>query len=209
MMQNCSNLPLKDQIAAMLRAEIAAGRMADGEELTQERVSEALAVSRIPVREAFLQLETEGLLRRLPNRHVQVVGVTAKRLQQNFRVLTALECELARLAAEDGDFSQALDRLAEVNASAGWEDLVRRDGAFHLALGASLDNPTLAQLHSGQRRGLFAGALDRLKPETVDLPGLDRAMEDGLRAGDAEALCRRIRTYYETICEAALKEMTP
>lgn len=59
---------LRDQIAAQLRREIACGRLTDGEELTQERVSAALAVSRIPVREAFLQLESEGVLRRLPNR---------------------------------------------------------------------------------------------------------------------------------------------
>ena len=193
----------------MLRAEIAAGRMADGEELTQERVSEALAVSRIPVREAFLQLEGDGLLRRLPNRHVQVVGVTAKRLRQNFRVLAALECELARLAAEDGDFSLALDRLEALRAADAWADLVRCDAAFHLALGASLDNPTLAQLHSGQRRGLFAGALDRLPPEGAPLRDLDESLEDSLRARDGAALCRKLQTYYETVCEAVLKEMTP
>ena len=78
-----TNLPLKDQIAAVLRQEIAAGSLADGEELTQESVAAALAVSRIPVREAFLQLETEGLLRRLPNRHVQVVGLIPGRRRQN------------------------------------------------------------------------------------------------------------------------------
>lgn len=207
MIQNCSNLPLKDQIAEMLRAEIAAGRLADGEELTQERVSEALAVSRIPVREAFLQLEGDGLLRRLPNRHVQVVGVTESRLRQNFRVLAALECELARLAAENGDFSQSLDLLR--NPAASWKDLVRWDTAFHLSLGASLDNPALFQFHSGQRRGLFAGALDRLEPEGVDLLALDQAMEAGLRSGDADELCRCIRTYYETVCQAVRKETIP
>ncbi len=209
MIQNCSNLSLKDRIAEMLRAEIAAGRMADGEELTQERVSDALAVSRIPVREAFLQLEADGLLRRLPNRHVQVVGVTAKRLRQNFRVLASLECELARLAAEEGDFSLALDRLEALRTADTWTDRVRCDTSFHLALGASLDNPTLAQLHSGQRRGLFAGALDRLPPEGVPLRDLNDALEDGLRTRDGAALCRKIRAYYETVCEAVLKEMKP
>lgn len=209
MIQNCSNLSLKDRIAEMLRAEIAAGRMADGEELTQERVSDALAVSRIPVREAFLQLEADGLLRRLPNRHVQVVGVTAKRLRQNFRVLVSLECELARLAADEGDFSLALDRLEALRTADTWTDRVRCDTSFHLALGASLDNPTLAQLHSGQRRGLFAGALDRLPPEGVPLRDLNDALEDGLRTRDGAALCRKIRAYYETVCEAVLKEMKP
>ena len=57
MIDPISNLPLKDRVADLIRAEIAAGRVKDGEELTQESVSQALAVSRIPVREAFLQLE--------------------------------------------------------------------------------------------------------------------------------------------------------
>ena len=90
--------PLKDQVAGALRQEIFARHLEDGQELAQEEIARTLGVSRIPVREAFLMLESEGLLERLPNRHVRVVGLTAERLRQNFAVLAALEGELAALA---------------------------------------------------------------------------------------------------------------
>ena len=94
MVDPVSNLSLKDRVAALLRREISTSRVPDGEELTQENVSQALAVSRIPVREAFLQLENEGLLQRLPNRHVRVIGPTPRRIRQNFRMMAAIEAEI-------------------------------------------------------------------------------------------------------------------
>ena len=124
--------PLKDQVAQALRGEIFAGRMQDGEELAQEDIAARLGVSRIPVREAFLLLETEGLLQRLPNRHVRVVGLTAQRLRQNFAVLAALEGELAALAAPTLQDTPLPDPA--------------KDGEFHAAFADALDNHTLTQL---------------------------------------------------------------
>ena len=65
-MNPVSVLPLKDHIIEILRREIFSGGMENGLELTQESIADQLKVSRIPVREAFLQLEAEGLLERLP-----------------------------------------------------------------------------------------------------------------------------------------------
>lgn len=97
-MKSVSLVSLKDQAAAALRREIYAGELPDGAELRQEDIAAQLGISRLPVREAMQQLQNEGLLERLPNRHVRVVGVTAARLRQSFAVLAAMECELFALA---------------------------------------------------------------------------------------------------------------
>ncbi len=196
-----TNLPLKDQIAAVLRQEIAAGSLADGEELTQESVAAALAVSRIPVREAFLQLETEGLLRRLPNRHVQVVGLTPRRRRQNLRMLAALECEAARLLAETWNIQLPLSAFQALAAGGASPE---QDAAFHRALFQALDNPTLEQQHLIQRRSLFDHAARPLSADRA--MQLDAAMVQAMQQQDTEGLCAAIRTYYDACFEEPLYE---
>lgn len=197
-MNTVTNLPLKDQIAAILRREISGGEMKDGEELTQERVSAALAVSRIPVREAFLQLETEGLLRRLPNRHVQVVGLTPERRRQNLAALSALECGLARLLAEKWPVEAPLRQYAQCLTSQG-DALRQADTAFHLSLSRALDNPTLAQIHATGRRSLFESSACP-REDSVILAG-NASIALALEQRDAEGLYRSIQNYYEVFWE--------
>lgn len=187
---------LGDTIAAQLRREIACGRLADGEELTQEWVSSALAVSRIPVREAFLQLENEGVLRRLPNRHVQVVGPTSQRRRQGLEFLSAVECEVVRLNLGGPDCKELEQQLTgcRLTWEAGdLEGLYQWDDQFHLALGHGLDHPAILQFHAVGRRGLLEAAAAPLSGEI--LLTRNQAILDAC-GQDREILCEQIRRYY-------------
>ena len=205
MMNAVTNLPLKDQIAAILRREIACGNMADGEELTQENIATALAVSRIPVREAFLQLESEGLLRRLPNRHVQVVGLTRDRRRQNFQIMAAFEKEIASLLAESWNTPIPLAQFDALQLGLG-EELKNRDERFHLSMSQALDNPTLSQLHATHRRSLFTHAGAQLPHETII--HLDTAIADAMRQQDLQALRVAIQAYYDAFSKEPNHEST-
>lgn len=204
MMNAVTNLPLKDQIAAILRREIACGNMEDGEELTQENIAAALAVSRIPVREAFLQLESEGILRRLPNRHVQVVGLTDRRRHQNFRILATFECEIASLLAENWNTEASLKQYQLVLES-DEENILRQDEKFHLAMSQALDNPTLGQLHATHRRSLFASAATLDRQIIMDL---DTSIAEAMQRQDVQALRFAIQTYYDAFIKEPNHEAT-
>ncbi len=207
-MEPISLLPIKDTISQVLRREIFACRIEDGAELTQEAVAAQLQVSRIPVREAFLCLETEGLLERLPNRHMRVVGLTEKRLGQNFRALAALEAELAEQvlsAGAPGPAGEALDRCRAARESRDWDALWAADRALHLSFSAALENPMLRQLHERQRRALFEGVLEALPPDWERLAALDEAIGEALRA--ETGLSEAIKNYYRVLGEDAAKEL--
>lgn len=194
---------LRDMIAAQLRREIACGHLADGEELTQERVSAALEVSRIPVREAFLQLENEGVLRRLPNRHVQVVGPTTQRRKQGLEFLSTVECEIVRLNPEGPDLEELEQKLTgcrQALESGNLEGLYRWDDQFHLALGRGLDHPAILQFHAVGRRGLLEAAAAPLPGKT--LLALNQAILDAC-GQDRETLCRQIQRYYLAYTEVS------
>lgn len=93
-MEKLDKTQTKDKIANILRDEIISGRIADSKELTQEQIAETLNVSRMPVREAFQILESEGFLLRLPNRHVIVVGLNKQRLHENLQLIASVELDI-------------------------------------------------------------------------------------------------------------------
>lgn len=53
-------LPARERVASVLRKEILSRRLTEGQQLTLEAVAGQLGVSKTPVREAFLLLETGG-----------------------------------------------------------------------------------------------------------------------------------------------------
>ena len=81
----------KDIIATAIKRLVYSGELKDGDEITQNEVAESLSLSRMPVREAFLTLCKEGLLTRLPNRHVRVNGSSEKKELGVLKALIDLE----------------------------------------------------------------------------------------------------------------------
>ena len=78
--------------------------------LDERQLSQDLAVSRTPVREAITLLEQEGFVRSVPRRGVFVVKKTKKEMLEMITVWAALESMSARLAAEHAT-DQELEKL--------------------------------------------------------------------------------------------------
>jgi DNA-binding GntR family transcriptional regulator len=66
----------RQQVVDLLREDIVTGRLAPGAQLKQDLIAEEFDVSGGPVREALRELESEGLVRHVPNRGVFVSEVT-------------------------------------------------------------------------------------------------------------------------------------
>jgi DNA-binding GntR family transcriptional regulator len=71
-----------------------------GMALSEQAVSEGLGVSRAPVREAFRQLVTEGLLEVVPQRGTFVARLSMAKIQDAIFVREVIECKAAELAAK-------------------------------------------------------------------------------------------------------------
>jgi len=95
--------PLRDEVLDELRRLILGGELEAGTHLTEAAIAERLAVSRLPVREAFRKLESEGLLEALPRRGVRVVRPDADELQTVHEIRVALELIAVRRTTERGD----------------------------------------------------------------------------------------------------------
>ncbi|WP_051799129.1 GntR family transcriptional regulator [Catenuloplanes japonicus] len=107
--------PLREEVLVELRRLILEGELEAGTHLTEAAIAERLAVSRLPVREAFRKLEAEGLLEALPRRGVRVVRPDADELQTVHEIRIALELIAVRRATERADaavFTELRDALA-------------------------------------------------------------------------------------------------
>ena len=80
-----------ERIAEVLRTRIIRGDIAGGAALRQDHVAEEFRSSHVPVREAFRQLEAQGLVLTLPRRGVRVTQVDRAAVKENAEMRGALE----------------------------------------------------------------------------------------------------------------------
>lgn len=90
---------LRQAVYQQLRDWILQGHYSDGMALTELRVSQELGVSRTPVREAFRQLELDGLVLSSPNRSVTVHCFTDQDILDLYEVRSRMEGLAAARAA--------------------------------------------------------------------------------------------------------------
>lgn len=128
---------LKDQIVEVLRHAIITGILRDGEELNQVAIAQELGTSRIPVREALRQLESEGLIESRPYYQAVVTQLSPQRLEELFEVRITLECLALRKALPrltPNDISQFERLLASMEKETNHDRWLAGNRDFHLTL---------------------------------------------------------------------------
>ena len=89
---------LRGRVFNKLRDDILSGKYEEHEELKEVAIGEEMGVSRTPVREAFRQLELEGLIQIIPNKGAYVTGITEKDVKDIYMIRSRLEGLCARWA---------------------------------------------------------------------------------------------------------------
>src|SRR6202521_5748296 len=108
-----TNVSFRDQAyAALKQAIMDADIYAHPDEirLDEKQLSQALGVSRTPIREAMTLLEQEGFLRTEPRRGIFIVRKTKKQIIEMIEMWAALESMAARLAPQNAP-DEAIARL--------------------------------------------------------------------------------------------------
>ncbi len=156
----------RDQAASAIRAAVVTGEIEGGAIYSVPTLAARFGVSATPVREALLDLVTDGLAEPVRNRGFRIIEASPEALNEIFELRLLLEVpSVGRLAGslsdEDAEyFARLVDRI-EAAAEAG--DLVRfldADRDFHLGLLARLGNRRLVAF------------VDRLRLQ-ARLPGLE------------------------------------
>jgi DNA-binding GntR family transcriptional regulator len=142
---------LTSQIVSRIREKILAGEYAPGAPLLQDSIAAEFGVSKIPVREALVQLRADGLVDIFAHRGFQVRPLSADEVNEVFSLRLAIEPDAvargARLAGTE-DTRAAKAAVRALNASLALGELSRSghlNSAFHLALIVPHRQPVTAE----------------------------------------------------------------
>jgi DNA-binding GntR family transcriptional regulator len=188
-----------EAVVMKLRQEILAGQLPYGTRLRQAEVARRFNISTTPVREAFRELATLGLVQVHPHRGAVVVEPSGEELAEIYQVRTLLEpvCtawSAQNIADSELDRAEAVLRVMESPSGKGRSAELNRD--FHIIIARGSGNKRLTEvvvnlmdLSTPYIALLFAGDSERFshqRPEHREL--LDACRERNSERAYAAAL---------------------
>ncbi len=195
-----------DRAYAFVKDRIVTGGYPGGTLISEGEVSEALQISRTPIREAFLRLSSEGLLRLYPKRGALVVPVSASEIHDVLDARLVIEQHGARTAIASGrhrELAAELRAVLDSNSDPGIARDAHRftelDQRFHGALVEAAANRLLSDFYAALRdRQLRMGATAlRRDPGRYDtILAEHAALTDLIDAGDAEAAANALADHF-------------
>ncbi|NMP30861.1 GntR family transcriptional regulator [Thalassotalea sp. M1531] len=180
-------------VVETLREKILSGEITAGQPLRQAALAEELNVSRIPVREALLQLEAEGLVAFEPHKGATATELNADQVDELFELRAMLEADL--LAASipnltDESLAQATSLLEKLdnalgkeNAANTWSEL---NSDYHNCLYSAAARPQTQDLVNTLNKNadryirmhlLWAGGISKAESEHNELLSLCKARD--------------------------------
>lgn len=146
---------LASAIVDQLRQGILDGHYPAGSQLRQDALAQAYEVSRIPIREALLQLEAEGFVRIAPHKGAIVSGLSLDEINDVFALRKLLEPRLLEssvpaLTPDDFAAIAGMEAAFEDATTAG--DISRwgvLNADFHMALYARATQPRTLSIVAG------------------------------------------------------------
>lgn len=156
-MKNSSQPKLNatEQAYQIIRERILSGLYAEGERLTETRLSEELKLSRTPIREAIGRLTIEGFIERHSGYDTRVAHFPEDEVEQVFEIRRLMECysarRAARLASEDD-----IAKLKAIHArmkedtppkdKAAYQRLTEANEEFHRTIVEAAKSPRLTAI---------------------------------------------------------------
>lgn len=172
-------------VVETIREKILSGEITAGQPLRQAALAEELNVSRIPVREALLQLEAEGLTSFEPHKGATATELNVDQVDELFELRAMLEADLLaasipNLTDEDLDEAQRLlakldNALGKENAANTWSQL---NSDYHNCLYSAAQRPQTQDLVDTLNKNadryirmhlLWAGGISKAESEHNDL----------------------------------------
>jgi len=187
---------IADKVHALLRGEIASGTFRPGERILEKALASRMGISRTPIREALLRLETEGVVVCTSRRSYNVRVLTVQDVREIYETLGVLEGAAAaavasRLTRDDLRDLRRVNRLmASAAAGADLQAFGVLNRRFHDIFLSRLDNATLRQTCHLVRAPLYTFPVQRhtladwLRKSVAE----HRAIIELAAAGDAAAL---------------------
>jgi DNA-binding GntR family transcriptional regulator len=163
-----TDLPSKGIVAAEIRSRITTGRLPLGARISDKKIAAELNVSRTPVREALVQLQSEGLVVMRPQSGTFVFDLTIEEVRDICATRAILEAGAIRLAAD----ARSADLMARLGLLVGRAAIALDDGDLVLCdeLDCQFHEGIVAASANGYLIRAYSGISDRLRALRHRLP---------------------------------------
>ncbi len=202
---------LAQRVYRTIRNMILTRKLSGGEIVSEDRFATELSISRTPVREALLLLQSEGLIEKQVNQPFRVRIVSNREYFQTMRLRELLEGEA--VAAATGKIEAAAlgeietDMLAlEANPAVPAESHWAADEKLHDMIADASGNNVMAQvirdLRVTTRIFELSGLPSRFRPDTEEHLEIIAALKSGDSARARASLVAHIRSLSNDVLEA-------
>jgi DNA-binding GntR family transcriptional regulator len=204
----------KDRALDYVKTQVLTGAFPGGELISEGEVAAALGMSRTPVREAFLRLEAQGLLRLYPQRGALVVPVSseearavieARLLLEEFAASKVVGRGPAACTAVFKRLSGELQRQRDAAAVSDWREFLDADRAFHSVTLEESGNAILSGFYSSlrDRQMRMIGESAQRDPSRITTILDEHAgIADAFRDGDLQRVQQAVRTHLSSTVRA-------
>ncbi len=145
---------LNKNLSQKIKEDILDGKLKRGDKLTEQEICQKYSVSRTPVREAYFQLESEGLLEIIPNRGAFVIGLSDQDRIDIHKLRCIYEVQATEWAIDRITETQ-LEKLGETfefmefyTAKKDYNKMITINSLFHQVIYQSSQNKLLQHVLS-------------------------------------------------------------
>jgi DNA-binding GntR family transcriptional regulator len=202
-----------ETIAAELRAELMAGTLRPGAELSQVALAGRFGVSRIPIRDALRILAGEGLVEIKASRGAKAIALTPDEVREIYSLRVLLECDCLRRAADtitpvDLQEIERVRRKSDLDAGTpGW---AAGDWAFHRAIYLRAGRPRQLKMIEALRRTcqLFVSAYSTMPAKKTRWLNEHRSILEHIQRNETDLAAAVLQAHLEAAAQHLLERMT-
>ena len=188
-----------------LKRNIMSMKLEPGQTMSTQEIATKLNVSRTPVREAFLRLQSEGLVEMIPQRETMVSKISLKRVEQEKFIRECLEMGVIRKFMDKSgcEVEENMAELIQLQKKCGEEKdfvgFLEADDQFHKVLfdvtGQEMAWETIASRngHYNRLRILYVQRDTAMQESIEQHHKIATLLESGSREEAARALSSHVR----------------
>ena len=158
---------LAEDAADHIRAAILSGDLKPGERIDQDAIAERLGVSRLPVREALIALDQEGLVNNIPRRGAFVASLSREDVIDHYQLfgqVAGLAAARAVVRMDDAEVAKLVDLNRRLSNTKDVVEQERLNHEFHRTINTACASQRILSM-----LGLLSRSLpmpyDKLPPE--------------------------------------------
>lgn len=152
---------LKDYVYEYISEEIRNNNIKPREKINESNICQTLNVSRTPVREALIELASDGILERHPRRGFIVKEVPLEKIREIYKILGVLEGLAGRLSVDNLtekdiiNMEKIVEEIDEAIQNESFEDYYKLQMKFHSIFISASGNSELIRIIDTLKKSLI------------------------------------------------------